>query len=49
MDLAKHPELLGNLFEQNGDTLVLAAHAKASARPLRAGRLPALHRVPPAW
>jgi LPXTG-motif cell wall-anchored protein len=31
MDLAKHPALLGNLFEQNGNTLVLAAHAKASA------------------
>jgi hypothetical protein len=31
MDLAKHPGLLANLFEQNGNTLVLAAHANASA------------------
>ena len=31
MDLAKHPALLGNLYEENGDTLVLAAHANASA------------------
>jgi LPXTG-motif cell wall-anchored protein len=31
MDLAKHPALLGNLYEKNGDTLVLAAHANASA------------------
>ena len=31
MDLAKHPGLLGNLYEQNGNTLVLAAHANASA------------------
>jgi LPXTG-motif cell wall-anchored protein len=31
MDLAKHPALLGNLYEQNGDTLVLAAHTTASA------------------
>ena len=31
MDLAKHPSLLGNLYEQNGNTLVLAAHANASA------------------
>ena len=31
MDLAKHPALLGNLYEQNGNTLVLAAHANASA------------------
>jgi LPXTG-motif cell wall-anchored protein len=31
MDLAKHPKLLGNLYEQNGDTLVLAAHANANA------------------
>ena len=31
MDLAKHPSLLGNLYEQNGSTLVLAAHANASA------------------
>ena len=31
MDLAKHPTLLGNLFEQNGNTLVLAAHTRASA------------------
>jgi LPXTG-motif cell wall-anchored protein len=31
MDLAKHPSLLGNLYERNGDTLVLAAHANASA------------------
>jgi LPXTG-motif cell wall-anchored protein len=31
MDLARHPALLGNLFEQNGDTLVLAAHTRASA------------------
>jgi hypothetical protein len=31
MDLAKHPALLGNLYEQNGDTLVLAAHTNASA------------------
>ena len=31
MDLARHPALLGNLFEQNGNTLVLAAHTTASA------------------
>jgi LPXTG-motif cell wall-anchored protein len=31
VDLAKHPALLGNLFEQNGNTLVLAAHTRASA------------------
>ena len=31
MDLAKHPTLLANLYEQNGDTLDLAAHANASA------------------
>jgi LPXTG-motif cell wall-anchored protein len=31
MDLAKHPSLLANLYEQSGDTLVLAAHANASA------------------
>jgi LPXTG-motif cell wall-anchored protein len=31
IDLAKHPSLLGNLYERNGNTLVLAAHAKASA------------------
>jgi len=31
MDLAKYPALLGNLYEQNGDTLVLAAHTRASA------------------
>jgi LPXTG-motif cell wall-anchored protein len=31
MDLAKHPALLGNLYEQNGSTLVLAAHTNASA------------------
>jgi LPXTG-motif cell wall-anchored protein len=31
MDLAKHPALLGNLYELNGNTLVLAAHANASA------------------
>jgi LPXTG-motif cell wall-anchored protein len=31
MDLARHPALLGNLFEQNGNTLVLAAHTRASA------------------
>ena len=31
MDLAKHPSLLANLYELNGDTLVLAAHASASA------------------
>jgi LPXTG-motif cell wall-anchored protein len=31
MDLARHPALLGNLYEQNGDTLVLAAHTKANA------------------
>lgn len=31
MDLAKHPTLLGNLYEQNGNTLVLAAHANAAA------------------
>jgi LPXTG-motif cell wall-anchored protein len=31
MDLAKHPALLGNLYEENGGTLVLAAHANASA------------------
>ena len=31
MDLAKHPALLGNLYEQSGDTLVLAAHTNANA------------------
>lgn len=31
MDLAKHPSLLANLYESNGDVLVLAAHANASA------------------
>jgi hypothetical protein len=31
IDLAKHPSLLANLYERNGDTLVLAAHANASA------------------
>jgi LPXTG-motif cell wall-anchored protein len=31
MDLARHPALLGNLYEENGGTLVLAAHANASA------------------
>jgi hypothetical protein len=31
MDLAKHPSLLANLYEPNGDSLVLAAHANASA------------------
>jgi LPXTG-motif cell wall-anchored protein len=31
MDLAKHPTLLANLYESNGATLVLAAHANASA------------------
>jgi LPXTG-motif cell wall-anchored protein len=31
MDLAKHPALLGNLYEQSGDTLVLAAHTNAQA------------------
>ncbi len=31
MDLARHPSLLGNLYERNGTTLVLAAHANASA------------------
>jgi LPXTG-motif cell wall-anchored protein len=31
INLAKHPALLGNLFEQNGNTLVLAAHTRASA------------------
>jgi LPXTG-motif cell wall-anchored protein len=31
MDLSKHPSLLGNLYESSGDTLVLAAHANASA------------------
>jgi LPXTG-motif cell wall-anchored protein len=31
LDLAKHPSLLGNLYEQNGNTLVLAAHTKANA------------------
>jgi LPXTG-motif cell wall-anchored protein len=31
MDLAKHPALLGNLYEQNGSTLVLAAHTNAQA------------------
>jgi LPXTG-motif cell wall-anchored protein len=31
MDLAKHPSLLANLYEQSGDNLVLAAHANASA------------------
>jgi LPXTG-motif cell wall-anchored protein len=31
MDLAKHPSLLANLYETNGNTLVLAAHVNASA------------------
>jgi LPXTG-motif cell wall-anchored protein len=31
IDLARHPALLGNLFEQNGNTLVLAAHTRTSA------------------
>ena len=31
MDLAKHPGLVANLYESNGNTLVLAAHANASA------------------
>jgi LPXTG-motif cell wall-anchored protein len=31
MDLARHPTLLANLYESNGNTLVLAAHANASA------------------
>ena len=31
MDLAKHPSLLANLYESNGEVLVLAAHANASA------------------
>jgi LPXTG-motif cell wall-anchored protein len=31
MDLAKHPTLLANLYEPSGSTLVLAAHANASA------------------
>jgi LPXTG-motif cell wall-anchored protein len=31
MDLAKHPTLLANLYEPSGSTLVLAAHATASA------------------
>jgi LPXTG-motif cell wall-anchored protein len=31
MDLAEHPSLLANLYESNGNTLVLAAHANASA------------------
>jgi LPXTG-motif cell wall-anchored protein len=31
VDLAKHPALLGNLYELNGSTLVLAAHVRANA------------------
>ena len=31
VDLAKHPALLGNLYELNGNTLVLAAHVRADA------------------
>jgi LPXTG-motif cell wall-anchored protein len=31
IDLAKHPALLANLYEQSGSTLVLAAHANAQA------------------
>ena len=31
IDLAKHPTLLANLYEPSGSTLVLAAHANASA------------------
>jgi LPXTG-motif cell wall-anchored protein len=31
MDLARHPTLLANLYESSGATLVLAAHANASA------------------
>ena len=31
MDLARHPTLLANLYESNGATLVLDAHANASA------------------
>jgi hypothetical protein len=42
MDLAKHPALLGNLYEKNGSTLVLAAHtnARAPAHCSRAASLP---------
>jgi len=31
MDLAKHPALLANLYEPNGNELALAAHANAQA------------------
>jgi LPXTG-motif cell wall-anchored protein len=31
VDLAKHPTLLANLYEQSGSALVLAAHANAQA------------------
>jgi LPXTG-motif cell wall-anchored protein len=41
LDLARHPALLGNLYERNGDTLVLAAHANASA-PAHCRRDPSL-------
>jgi hypothetical protein len=42
MDLAKHPALLGNLYEQSGSTLVLAAHtnARAPAHCSRSASLP---------
>ena len=37
MDLAKHPTLLANLYEPSGATLVLPAHANASAPPTAGG------------
>src|SRR5262245_23175751 len=31
LDLSRHPALLGDLYERNGDVLVLAAHTNAQA------------------
>jgi hypothetical protein len=31
MNLAEHPSLLGNLYEQGGSSMVLAAHTRAQA------------------
>ncbi len=42
LDLTRHPALLANLYEENGSTLVLAAHtdAQAPAHCSRAANLP---------
>jgi LPXTG-motif cell wall-anchored protein len=40
MDLARHPALLGNLYEASGGTLVLAAHANAPSHCRRDASLP---------